>query len=256
MTGMRASTSPSLPAPGWIAADRRVYAVGDVHGCLDALLALHGLIAADLAARPVGHAELVHLGDYVDRGPDSDGVLRHLLSPEALPPCPVVNLIGNHESMMLKAIEGDGSRMPDWLANGGDATLASWGIRAPADELEDPPAWLHRVPAEQRAMLHALPVRHDVDGYLFAHAGVRPDRPLDQATPGELLWMREPFLSWPDRLERVVVHGHTPVRAPAVRQHRIGIDTGRVFGGRLTCVALEADRLRFLAVDGPHPSPT
>ncbi len=245
---MRASLSPPAPAPGWIAPDRRVYAVGDVHGCLDALEALHGLIADDLAERPVAHPMLVHLGDYVDRGPDAAGVLRRLLAPDRLPVRDVVNLMGNHESMMLQAIEGDGSRMPDWLANGGDATLASWGIAAPADDLLNPPSWLHRVPAEQRALLHAAPVRHDVDGYLFAHAGVRPDRPLAQARAAELLWMREPFLSWPDRLERVVVHGHTPTRTPEVRPHRIGIDTGRVFGGALTCVALEADRLRFLAV--------
>ena len=242
--------SPPLSAPGWVAPGRRIYAVGDVHGCLDALEMLHGLIADDLAARPVAHPLLVHLGDYVDRGPDSDGVLRLLQTPARLPVRDVVNLGGNHEAMMLPAIEGDGSRMGDWLANGGDATLASWGITSDEHDLGAPHRWLHRVPADQRAMLRALPVRHDVDGYLFAHAGVRPDRPLERATASELLWMREPFLSWNGRLERVVVHGHTPVREPVVRLHRIGIDTGRVFGGALTCVALEDDRLRFLTVSG------
>ena len=247
---MRASISSSLDAPGWVAPGRRIYAIGDVHGCLDALVALHGLIADDLAARPVQEPVLVHLGDYVDRGADSDGVLRRLQSPQQLPVREVVNLMGNHEAMMLRAIEGDGSRMPDWLANGGDATLASWGISAPDDDLGEPPAWLPRVPAEQRAMLRGLALRHDVDGYVFVHAGVRPDRPLDEADARDLLWMREPFLSWPRPLERVVVHGHTPVPEPVVRPHRIGVDTGRVFGGALTCVVLEGDWLRFLAVSG------
>ena len=245
---MPVSRTPPVPAPAAVAPGRRVYAIGDVHGCLDMLDALHRAVDADLAARPVRDATLVHLGDYVDRGPRSAGVLERLLTPARLPRCAVVTLMGNHEAMLLQALDGDGAMLRTWLAHGGETTLASWGIDVLADDPLEPDGWLHRLPAAQLGLLRRLPVCHRIDGYLFAHAGVRPDRPLREATTRDLLWMREPFLSWTGPLERVVVHGHTPDVEPVVRPHRIGIDTGAVFGGRLTCAVLEADRLSFLSV--------
>lgn len=236
-----------VPAPAVVAPGRRVYAIGDVHGCLELLDALHAGIAADLRERPVPWPTLVHLGDYIDRGPDSAGVLERLLTPARLPVGDVINLMGNHEAMLLQALDGDTLTLLTWLANGGDATLDSWGITAPDDDPLDPGAWLHRLPAAQLALLRRLAVRYEIDGYLFVHAGVRPDAPLADATLRDLLWIREPFLSWTGRLERVVVHGHTPAADPGIRPHRIGIDTGAVFGGRLTCAVLEADTVRFLS---------
>ena len=245
---MRCSRTQAVPAPAAVAPGRRIYAIGDVHGCLEMLDALHQGIAADLSARAVAEPMLVHLGDYIDRGPDSAGVLDRLLTPDRLPGCQVVNLMGNHEAMLLQALEGDGMTLLSWLANGGEETLASWNIAAPADDPTEPADWLHRIPAAQLTLLQQLPCSIGIDGYLFAHAGVRPDRPIEAATKRDLLWMREPFLSWTGRLERVVVHGHTPAAAPAIRPHRIGIDTGAVFGGRLTCAVLEADTVSFLSV--------
>lgn len=244
------SWSQTLPvrAPAAVAPGRRIYAIGDIHGCLEMLDALHRGIEADLSARKVAEPMLVHLGDYVDRGPDSAGVLERLLTPARLPACTIVNLMGNHEAMLLQGLEGDSTALLDWLANGGDATLASWNIAAPADDPLEPADWLHRIPAAQLDLLRQLPCSAGIDGYLFAHAGVRPDRPIEAATKRDLLWMREPFLSWAGRLERVVVHGHTPTASPAIRPHRIGIDTGAVFGGRLTCAVLEADTVSFLSV--------
>jgi serine/threonine protein phosphatase 1 len=229
-------------APGWLPAGLRVYAVGDPHGCLDRLRALHGAIAAHRAASPAAETVLVHLGDYVDRGEDSAGVLALLRAGSPLPGAAVVNLVGNHEQMMLAALH-DGARegvAGFWLDNGGAATLASYG----ADPL-DPAGW-GVVPAEDLAFLRGLRPSFALGGYFFAHAGVRPEVPLEAQDRMDLAWIREPFLSWRGGLPAVVVHGHTPAPAPEVRAHRIGIDTGAVYGGPLTCLVLEADRLGFL----------
>lgn len=239
--------TPTL-APGTLPAGLRVYAIGDVHGCAERLHALHLEIARDLAARPVAEAQLVHLGDYVDRGPDSAGVVELLLRPfpqqdgGARPL--VVNLMGNHEDMMLTSL-ADAGAASHWLANGGDASLESWGVplRARAHE------WAALVPPRHLAWLRGLRLMHAVGGaggYVFVHAGLRPQAPLAQQSRMDMLWIREPFLSFDGALPAVVVHGHTPTAEPVVRANRIGIDTGACMGGRLTCVVLEGDRLGFL----------
>lgn len=242
---MPVSQTQDRPAPAALAPGRRVYAIGDIHGCAALLDTLHDAIAADLLARPVADPTLVHLGDYIDRGPDSAGVVERLLTPGRLPGAQSVHLMGNHEAMLLAAL-GDPDMLPTWLANGGDATLASWGIAIPDDDPADAD-WFARVPSAHLDWLQRLRLRHEIDGYLFVHAGVRPDRALDRSSTHDLLWIREPFLSWPGRLQRVVVHGHTPSPSPSIRAHRIGIDTGAVFGGSLTCAVLEEDRVRFLS---------
>jgi serine/threonine protein phosphatase 1 len=231
-------------APGSLPPGMRVYAVGDVHGCDDKLAAMHRLIAADARARPVPRVTLVHLGDYVDRGPDSAAVLDRLLGHSPLPGAEVVNLLGNHEAMMLDACAADAAEeaMPFWLDNGGAQTLRSYGAAA-----EDPDAW-DAVPEDHLEMLRQLPLQHRAGDYLFVHAGVRPGIPLERQDPFDLIWIREPFLSFEGDLPQVVVHGHTPASQPAIRAHRIGIDTGACFGGSLTCLVLEGQRLRFLVV--------
>ena len=117
-----------MRAPGWLPRGRRVYAVGDIHGCRDKLMALHALIAADFAARPTGSAVLVHLGDYIDQGPDSAGVVALLAAGPPVPGMPVVNLLGDHERMLLDALAGDRAAATDWLWAGGKEALASWGL--------------------------------------------------------------------------------------------------------------------------------
>lgn len=133
------------------------------------------------------------------------------------------------------------NRMPIgfWLANGGEATLASYGATT------DLATW-YMIPPEHLDLLRRCPLAWGAGGYLFVHAGVRPDVPLDRQDPFDLVWIREPFLSWPADLEAVVVHGHTPSAHVEVQSHRIGIDTGAVFGGPLSCVVLQDDRLRIL----------
>ena len=232
-----------IQAPARLPPGQRVYAIGDVHGCLDRLVALHGLIADDLAERPVAGPVLVHLGDYVDRGEDSAGVVARLAAGVALPGVPTVNLMGNHEHMMLEAIaEGEAEAAGLWLANGGGDSLRSWGV-SPSALARD---WSGYLPEAHLRFLRALELRHEVGGYLFVHAGIRPGVPLDRQDRHDLIWIREPFLSSDAPHGVVVVHGHTPRQEPVVRANRIGIDTGAVMGGVLTCVVLEDDRLGFI----------
>ena len=230
------------PAPSRLPPGQRIYAIGDIHGCADRLGTLHDAIAADLAANPAAHSTLLHIGDYTDRGPDTRAVLDRLVTGEGLPPVTArVDLFGNHEEMMLAALAGD---HPDhWLLNGGDATLASYEI----DPYTHARTWRDRIPDAHRTWLETLPRTHEAGGYLFVHAGLRPGVPLDEQEEHDLLWIREPFLSSDEQRPFVTVHGHTPVRQPTIRPNRIGIDTGAVLGGPLTCLVLEEDGLRFLA---------
>lgn len=245
---MYASMVNEQLAPGWLAAGRRVYAVGDVHGCADRLFDLHSLIARHLAETPCPRPLLLHLGDLVDRGPDSARVIARLSLGSPLLGVPVVNLMGNHEWLMLRALApGDAQDAKEWLSNGGDAALRSWGAR-PNTPRQDWPALL---PENHLAFVRDLQLYHLLDGYLFVHAGVRPEVPLAEQSLHDLLWIRRSFLDWdgpllPEAPALVAVHGHTPAPRPEVRANRIGLDTGAVRGGKLTCGVLEADRISFL----------
>jgi diadenosine tetraphosphatase ApaH/serine/threonine PP2A family protein phosphatase len=232
------TTAPATLPPG-----ERVYAVGDIHGCLDRLVSLHEMIAEDIAARPAEHVTLVHLGDLVDRGADSAQVVDWLINQPPVPADAIVNLMGNHEHMMLSAVVGVEKEAPDqWLMNGGADSLLSWGISrgVPASE------WASRIPRQHLLFLRDLEISHRIGPYLFVHAGIRPGVPLDQQSRMDMMWIREPFLSSRADHGVVVVHGHTPKREPIVLSNRIAIDTGAVLGGALTCVVLEGDMLGFL----------
>lgn len=232
------------PAPATLPADRRVYAIGDIHGCLRQLTALYEAIAEDLARRPISSPLLLHIGDYVDRGPDTAGVVDRLSKGDVIPGVPVINLKGNHEQTMIEALAGERAAGTDWLFHGGRPALESYGLN-PDGPRE---AWAGAVPEAHRAFLHRLTMYHQEGGYVFAHAGIRPGVPLAQQSPDDLMRIRQPFLFTDQDLGAVVVHGHTPVKAPLVRRNRIDIDTGAVFGGVLTCLVLEEASLGFLAV--------
>jgi serine/threonine protein phosphatase 1 len=234
------------PAPATLPHGIRVYAVGDVHGCLGQLLDIHTAIAQDLAARPIAQPHLIHLGDYVDRGPDSAGVIAHLLAQPPAGISTVINLMGNHEDLMLTALDTPTDQgVQVWMMNGGANSLYSWGI-APGTE---PATWAARLPPPHLAFVRALALSHALGGYLFVHAGLRPGVPLAQQSRRDQLWIREPFLSSNADHGSVVVHGHTPRIQPEIRPNRIGIDTGAVMGGVLTCAILEADRIAFLQTE-------
>lgn len=231
------------PAPGRVPGGQRVYAIGDIHGLDERLGALHALIAKDLKARPVSAATVVHLGDYIDRGPDSAGVLARLSGIGRIGGARVVNLMGNHERTFLDALAGDAPAATDFLHQGGDATLVSFGI----DPVTPAAEWAGRLPPAALAFLRGLALMHRAGGYLFAHAGIRPGVAPEQQAVADLLSIRQPFLTSETDLGAVVVHGHTPVPAPVIRVNRIGIDTGAVLGGPLTTAVLQGDTVGFLA---------
>ena len=237
-------------APGCLPPGRRIYAIGDIHGCARQLGNLHEIIAEDLARRPIGSALLLHIGDYVDRGADSAGVIARLLDGCPVAGAEMVNLMGNHESTMLDALAGDRAAGTDWLFAGGRAALQSYGI----DPDSPRERWASLIPRAHQDFLRHLMLMHREGGYAFIHAGVRPGIELERQARDDLLRARQPFLYSEADFGAVVVHGHTPVKAPVVRHNRIAIDTGAVFGGKLTCVVLEAGTLGFLAaapVDQP-----
>lgn len=223
---------------------RRVYVVGDVHGHGDKLARIHGAVRTDLANRPVADAILVHLGDLIDRGPDSAACVAALADGAPIPGVRTVNLMGNHEWMLLAALDGGRDDADRWLDNGGDQTLWSWGLKS----RQTPAEWIAGIPAPHLAFIRSLPLHHEDEGYLFVHAGVRPGVPLARQRDVDLLWIREAFLHWggtmlPEAPWRVVVHGHTPAPAPELKPNRIGLDTGAGKGGPLTCAVLEGDEV-------------
>jgi len=229
-------------APGRLPRGRRVYAIGDVHGSLDKLQQLHAAIADDLVRRPAS-AVLVHLGDYIDFGPDSAGVVA-MLAAGPIAGVQTVNLLGDHERTALDALSGDGAAATDWLYNGGGPALQSWGI-----SLDTPrDAWRAALPPEHIAFLANLKPSHREGGYLFVHAGINPRLAIDKQDADDLLTIRQSFLASEQDFGLVIVHGHSTHPTPVLRPNRIGIDTGAGHGGPLTCVILEEDAVAFLIV--------
>ncbi len=228
----------SLPE-GWL-----VYAIGDIHGRADLLAELHGKIAADAAARPASRRLVVYLGDYVDRGPDSRDVVAMLLD-GPLDGLEAVHLVGNHEDYLLRFLD-DESLGDSWMANGGAAAIASYGIdplaRAPDEDhmIALQRAFRRHLPARHRAFLAGLAESFRAGSYFFAHAGVRPGVPLDAQERTDLIWIRDAFLDSDADHGAVVVHGHSIRRRPERRANRIGIDTGAYASGCLTALVLEA----------------
>ncbi len=230
----------------------RVYAIGDIHGCVDQLQAMHRAILQDVAETTAERRVVVYLGDYVDRGPESRKTVDLLLE-EPLPGFDSIHLIGNHEAFLLEFL-GDRVFALSWLRNGGYETCVSYGVDpASPPEGADHLAWLHRslvdrMPAAHRRFFETLHPSHVEGDYIFVHAGIRPGRPLDGQELDDLLWIREPFLSSDEDFGKIVVHGHTPTDQPELRANRIGLDTGAVYGGKLTALVLEGDARRFLQV--------
>lgn len=230
----------------------RAYAIGDIHGRPDLLAALEEAIVADAEA-VAGQLQLflIYLGDYVDRGGDSRGVIEHLLLP---PPAHFerILILGNHDLWMRDFLEGSNVGA-NWFRFGGDATLASYGVQldqrlSDTERMKDAQErFLAAVSREHRGFLADLELAFDLGDYYFCHAGIRPSLPLAKQTANDLLWIREPFLSWNGDSNKVIVHGHTISPAPVIKRNRIGIDTGAFSTENLTCLVLEGTTQRFIA---------
>lgn len=221
---------------------QRFYAIGDIHGRLDLLNRLLALIDADDAQRGPADCQLIFLGDLIDRGPESAGVVeRARVIAEAAPATRL--LMGNHEEVFLKALGGDVQAMRFFCKIGGRETILSYGI-AESDYLrfdheELVAAVQHAVPPSHRDFLASFSDMFVVGDYAFVHAGIRPGLPLAEQRPGDLRWIRDPFLESPEAHECVVIHGHTISDAVDFRANRIGIDTGAHLTGKLTCLGLQ-----------------
>lgn len=216
-----------------------VYAIGDVHGRLDLLRALEEKIVADSAGR-AGAKLIIMLGDYIDRGPDSAGVISHLLRP---PPTGFerICLAGNHDVAMLDYLDGL-LPLEGWLGMGAAQTLYSYGIdperlsvlyRKPADIDAHVKA---DIPSAHTAFLRSLPVMVTSRRCVFVHAGIRPGVALEAQTDEDLMNIRQGFLDAPEPFDRWIIHGHTRVKFPRAKGRRLGIDTGACATGRLTAL--------------------
>lgn len=242
----RPPATPAAPATYAVPPGVLVHAIGDVHGCLDLLTRLLAAVEADAAAVDHDEHHIVLLGDLIDRGPDSRGVIDLCATRDWGRATPHF-LAGNHEELMLSVLDGKFNRVRFWTENGGDATLASYGV--PADVIETGTAeqimaeLCDRVPPRHLKFLHAMEESVAIGDYWFVHAGIRPAVPLDRQSPSDLRWIRGDFLDHAEPHPALVVHGHTISDTADIRDNRIGIDTGAYASGRLTALGLHgADR--------------
>jgi len=207
------------------------YAIGDVHGCYTKLRNLIGHCMVHRGDHPY---RLIFLGDYIDRGRRSREAVELLIEIQAGNPDRIICLRGNHDDMAVTAARGGDPWV--WLNNGGDATLASYGVGRP-----------EHMPARHLDWLGSLPLTFSDEWRFFVHAGIDPDLPLDAQKKETLLWIREPFLSDPRDHGLLIVHGHTPNEEPELRFNRLNLDTGACFGGPLTAAVFDEDTAEPLA---------
>lgn len=209
----------------------KIFAVGDIHGCLDKLISLMGVIDIDLTKDT-----LVFIGDYIDRGPDSKEVVDYLIDLGQREDR-VVFLKGNHELMLENYLSG-ADRLT-FLYNGGEATLNSYMKNGGQVEA-------NHMPAQHLEFFDNLRLYYETEDYIFVHAGLKADIPLDEQDERDMLWIRDEFIYTDFDFGKRVIFGHTPFREPLILDNKIGIDTGAVYGNKLTCVELPA--VRFFSV--------
>lgn len=206
-------------------AEGRLFAIGDIHGCPDELGAILSAIA------PTAGDTVVFVGDYVDRGPSARDVIELALDLER-GKADCVFLKGNHEDMMMSFLGLPGSYGESFLFNGGIATLDSYGVQE--DSLEN---CVERMPETHLNFMRRLAISYLRPPYLFVHAGIMPFRQLEEQVTEDMLWIRQEFIFNPHRIDATVVFGHTPMRGVMIDlPYKLGIDTGLVYGGKLTCV--------------------
>ncbi len=238
----------------------QTYAIGDIHGHLDLLRVVHDLIADDMARH--GKGQVVHVGDLVDRGPDSRGVIDFLSHGIAAGQDWIV-LKGNHDRMfslfMADPMAQDEGLRADlsWLHPrlGGAETLGAYGVRSASDR---PVAAVHSdavaaVPAEHLAFLASRPSWHRAGDTIFVHAGIRPGLTMPDQRETDLVWIRAPFLDYRDRHEALIVHGHTAIDTPTHYGNRVNIDSSAAYGGPLSAIVIEGDKVFHLTPKGRAP---
>lgn len=228
----------------------RLFAIGDVHGRLDLLEEMHRRIADDLATDPPDDWRIIHLGDYVDRGPNSKGVIdfiRRARHADAR----MIALCGNHDEGMAEFL-GRPEKDSLFALYGGRQTALSYGVHADFSS-----AWLVRqvadellaaMPDGQIEFLTDLPRSCTFGDFFFCHAGIRPGVPLDRQDPNDLIWIRREFLDWTGLHPKIIVHGHTPHSAPQIMPNRVNVDTEAWRSGVLTALLIDGNRKKILQV--------
>jgi len=230
---------------------RTLFAIGDIHGRVDLLRELMAVLTQDAADGHVeGPPHLVFLGDYIDRGAQSREVLDTLIALQAQEDLDTTFLIGNHEAFCLKFIQ-DARIGPVWARHGGLDTLQSYGVSLASldhDWIRARELFLKLLPPDHLAFLLGLKPMATFADYVFVHAGVRPGVALDVQEVKDLLWIREDFLTQRVDCGKTVVHGHTPITQPELKDGRIGIDSGAYMTGNLSAVKLTDDDVEFIII--------
>lgn len=220
-------------------------AIGDIHGCLELLQELLTRIDPD------SKNKLIFMGDYIDRGPDSAGVLRKLFDLSQTDPDRITCLQGNHEKMMLEFIDDPLGKGARWLVNGGIDTLQSFGISGvaerpdPDDAMEACDALEEALPDGMQAWLAALPLTWNSGNMWCAHAAMDPTKDPSAQSPRVLLWGHPDFLDQPREDGNCIVHGHTITPQPISGNSRISVDTGGYMTGQLTAACIATDHCSF-----------
>ena len=244
MFGGDSAKPPPRGAEGY-----RAYAVGDVHGRLDLLDRLLATIEDDIAGRPRAQNLVVFLGDLIDRGPQSAGVIERLRTWQPSDASPIF-LCGNHEEVLLRVLAGEPGVLGDWLRFGGAECLASYGLFPALLEVQSEQDALAEIkaaiPAEHQAFIADFADTFRFGDYLFVHAGIRPGVEIAAQSRQDLRWIREQFLDDSTDHGLVVVHGHTISASVEERPNRVGVDTGAYRTGRLTAIAIEGAQRWFL----------
>lgn len=242
----RPQALPVRPGAPAVPEGTLLWAIGDIHGRLDLLTPLIDAISAEADASGADRKVVIFLGDYVDRGPDSRGVLRYLADLSEDRGVEWRFLKGNHEEAMMNFL-ADPTAGSRWCEYGGEAALASYGLRPP-NLRHRPEGWVrlsadldHKVTDAERRFLENLELSIAVGDYFFAHAGARPGEALERQSQRDLMWIRDSFLDSDVAFEKVIVHGHTPMRKVHADHRRIGVDTKAYSSGVLTALRLEGE---------------
>lgn len=235
----------------------RLYAIGDVHGRLDLLQEMHGLIRADIDRHPTHDWRIIHLGDYIDRGPDSKGVLDFLVHASTHDPR-ILSLIGNHDDGFLHYLAA-GDTNGIFALHGGRDTARSYGVEVdytdPASAKAAYPLLLHAIPQAHIDYIRSMPSSVSFGDFFFCHAGVNPGVPLDAQDRDDLMWIRTLFLKWTDPLDKVIIHGHTPQSSVDVQLNRVNLDTYAWKNGKLSAIVIDGPEKRFLEATDPAANP-
>ncbi|WP_273727049.1 metallophosphoesterase [Brucella gallinifaecis] len=250
---MKTATFKEAKGPDGI----RLYAMGDVHGRLDLLQDMHGLIHADIDRNPTHDWRIIHLGDYIDRGPDSKAVLDFLIHASAHDPR-IISLIGNHDDGFVRYLTtGDTNGI--FALHGGSDTARSYGVEVDYTDGASAAAGykqlVDKVPQAHIDYIRSMPSSVTFGDFFFCHAGVNPAVSLDEQDRDDLMWIRTLFLKWTDPLEKVIIHGHTPQSAIDVQTNRVNLDTYAWKSGKLSAIVIDGLEKRFLEATGPTANP-